>query len=256
RGSGSGEGLGAGLGAAVAGVTVWAVLLLGVAAVAAGPLGRVPLAAAVLTALAAFEAVAPLPSAAMSLGQARAAAGRVATVLDTPEPVTDSADPLPLPTGPLRQARVRYHPAEPLALDGIDLDLWAGRRVALIGPSGAGKSTVAGLLLRFCELSGGSATLGGAGLARYRADDVRTVIGGCPQDPHIFDATIRENIQLARPEASERELAAAAAAARLLPWIQALPQGWDTPVGAHGAAVSGGERQRIALARALLADPA
>ena len=260
RTSGSGEGLGAGLGAAVAGVTVWGVLLVGVAAVAAGPLSRVPLAAGVLTALAAFEAVAPLPSAAISLGQARAAAGRVTTVLDTPEPVTDPADPLPLPAGPLRVAlrgaRVRYHPAQPFALDGIDLDLWAGRRVALIGPSGAGKSTVAGLLLRFCELSGGTATLGGADLARYSADDVRTVIGGCPQDPHIFDTTIRENIRLARPEASERELTEAAAAARLLPWIEGLPRGWETPVGAHGAAVSGGERQRIALARALLADPA
>ena len=174
--------------------------------------------------------------------------------------MTDPAEPLPLPPGPLqvvlRDARVRYDPAGPFALNGIDLELRAGRRVALIGPSGAGKSTVAGLLLRFCELSGGTATLGGADLARYRADDVRTVIGGCPQDPHIFDATIRENIQLARPEASERELADVAATARLLPWIQALPQGWDTPVGAHGTAVSGGERQRIALARALLADPA
>jgi ATP-binding cassette, subfamily C, bacterial CydC len=260
RASGSGEGLGIGLGTAVAGVTVWAVLLLGVVGVAAGPLSRVPLAAAVLTALAAFEAVAPLPTAAISLGQARAAAGRVAAVLDAPEPVTDPADPLPPPAGPLRvalrDARVRYHPAEPFALDGIDLDLWAGRRVALIGPSGAGKSTVAGLLLRFCELSGGSATLCGADLARYRADDVRTVIRGCPQDPHIFDATIRENIQLARPGATEQELTDAAAAARLLAWIQTLPQGWDTPVGVHGAAVSGGERQRIALARALLADPA
>ena len=257
--SGSGEGLGAGL-AGVAGLTVWVVLLLGVALVASGLLSRVPLAAAVLTALAAFEAVAPLPAAAISLGSARAAAARVAAVLDAPEPVTDPPDPLPRPTGPLRVAlrgaRVRYHPAEPYALDGIDLDLWPGRRVALIGPSGAGKSTVASLLLRFCELSGGSATLCGAGLARYRGDDVRAVIGGCPQDPHIFDATIRENIALARPGADEQELTAAAAAARLLPWIQALPQGWDTPVGAHGAAVSGGERQRIALARALLADPA
>jgi len=260
RRSGSGEGLGAGLGSAVAGVTVWVVLLIGVAAVAAGPISRVPLAAAVLTALAAFEAVTPLPAAAISLGQARSAAGRVAAVLDAPEPVTDPADPLPLPSGPLRVAlrgaRVRYDPAGPFALDGIDLDLRAGRRVALIGPSGAGKSTVAGLLLRFCELSGGRATLGGADLARYRADDVRTVIGGCPQDPHIFDATIRQNIQLARPEAGELELADVATAARLLPWIQTLPQGWDTPVGAHGTAVSGGERQRIALARALLADPA
>jgi ATP-binding cassette, subfamily C, bacterial CydC len=174
--------------------------------------------------------------------------------------VTDPAEPLPLPTGPLqvvlRDVRVRYDPAGPFALNGIDLELRAGRRVALIGPSGAGKSTVAGLLLRFCELTSGRATLGGADLARYQADDVRTVIGGCPQDPHVFDATIRENIQLARPGASERELADAAAAARLLPWIEALPQGWDTPVGTHGTAVSGGERQRIALARALLADPA
>src|SRR5262249_61505858 len=132
---------------------------------------------------AAFEAVAPLPTAAISLGQARAAAGRVAAVLDAPEPVADPAEPLPLPAGPLqvglREGRVRYDPAGPFALNGIDLELCAGRRVALIGPSGAGKSTVAGLLLRFCELSGGTATLGGADLARYQADDVRTVIGGC-----------------------------------------------------------------------------
>src|SRR5262249_5764315 len=212
----------------------------GVAGGGGGGVRRGPRAAAVLAALAAFEAVAPLPAAAIWLGQARAAAGRVAAVLDAPEPVTDPAEPLPLPAGPLRvvlrDVRVRYDPAGPFALNGIDLELWEGRRVAPIRPSGAGQSTVAGLLVRFCELSGGSATLGGAGLARYRADDVRTVIGGCPQDPHIFDATIRENIRLARPEAGERELADAATAARLLPWIQALPRGWDTPVGAHGSA--------------------
>jgi thiol reductant ABC exporter CydC subunit len=260
RRSAAGEGLGAGLGSAVAGLTVWAVLLLGVAAVAAGVAGRVPLAAAVLAALAAFEAVAVLPAAAISLDQAAAAARRVTAVLGAPVPVADPPRPLPPPAGPLRvrlrAARVRYQPTGPFALDGIDLDLWAGRRVALVGPSGAGKSTVAGLLLRFCELSGGTATLCGADLASYRADDVRAVIGGCPQDPHIFDATIRENIALARPEAGEGELAAAAGSARLLPWIRSLPGGWDTPVGARGAAVSGGERQRIALARALLADPA
>ncbi len=185
---------------------------------------------------------------------------RVAVVLDAQEPVTDPPLPLPLPDGPLRvtlrAARVRYHPAGPFALDGVDLDLRAGQRTALVGPSGAGKSTVAAVLLRFCELSGGSATLCGADLARYRARDVRTVIGGCPQDPHIFAATIRENILLARPDASEGELTAAAGTARLLPWIRSLPEGWDTPVGARGAAVSGGKRQRIALARALLADPA
>jgi ABC-type multidrug transport system fused ATPase/permease subunit len=115
---------------------------------------------------------------------------------------------------------------------------------------------VAAVLLRFCELAGGTATLGGADLASYRAADVRTVISGCAQDPHLFDTTIADNIRLARPTASPAELDQAAARARLLPWIRSLPQGWDTRVGARGAATSGGERQRIALARPLLADPA
>jgi ATP-binding cassette, subfamily C, bacterial CydC len=235
------------------------VLLLGVAAVGAGALTRVPLAVLALTALASFEAVSVLPSAAVQLGQARASAARVAAVLDAPDPVTEPAAPRPLPAGPLRvtlrDARVRYEPDGPLALDGVDLDLAAGRRVALVGPSGAGKSTVAAVLLRFCDLAGGTATLGGCDLRSYRADDVRTVIGGCPQDPHIFDASIRENLRLARPAASDSELAEAARQARLLAWIESLPQGWDTPAGTRGGAVSGGERQRLALARGLLADP-
>jgi ABC-type multidrug transport system fused ATPase/permease subunit len=92
-------------------------------------------------------------------------------------------------------------------------------------------------------------------LSAYDADDVRTVIGGCAQDPHIFDTTIAGNLRLARPAATEEQLASAARRAGLLPWITSLPQGWDTPVGAHGTAISGGQRQRLALARALLADP-
>jgi ATP-binding cassette, subfamily C, bacterial CydC len=257
--SASSEGLGAGLIAAATGLTLWGVLLLGVAAVGAGTLTRVPLAVLALTAMASFEAVSALPTAAMQLGQARASAARVGAVLDAPDPVTEPAVARPLPGGPLRvtlrQARVRYERDGPLALDGVDLDLVAGRRVALVGPSGAGKSTVAAVLLRFCDLASGTATLGGRDLRSYQADDVRTVIGGCTQDPHIFDASIRENLRLARPGASDCELAEAAAQARLLPWIESLPRGWDTAVGARGGTVSGGERQRLALARALLAGP-
>jgi thiol reductant ABC exporter CydC subunit len=260
RKSAAGAALGSGLSQAVAGLTLWGVLVLGVAAVGSGAMSRVPLAVITLTALAAFEAVTALPAAAIALGQARSSAARVSAVLDAPDPVPGPPVPRPLPDGPLRirlrGACVRYEPGGPLALDGVDLDLDAGRRVALLGPSGAGKSTVAALLLRFCDLSGGSATLGGADLAGYDPDEVRTMISGCAQDPHLFDTTIAANIRLARPGASPDEVAEAARRARLLPWIASLPRGWDTPVGPRGTAVSGGERQRIALARALLADPA
>jgi len=98
---------------------------------------------------------------------------------------------------------VRYRPDGPPALDRVSLDLPPGRRVTLVGANGAGKSTVAAVLMRFCELSGGAALLDGHDLASYAADDVRSVIGGCPQDPHLFDATIRDNLRLARPDATE-----------------------------------------------------
>jgi ATP-binding cassette subfamily C protein CydC len=212
-----------------------------------------------LTALAAFEAVTALPAAAIQLGQARASAARVGAVLDAPDPVAEPVTPRPLPAGPLRVslrgAQVRYQPDGPLAVDGVDLDLAAGRRVALLGPSGSGKSTVAAVLLRFVDLAGGTATLGGADLASYAPAEVRTVISGCTEDPHLFDTTIADNIRLARPGAGQPELDEVAARARLLTWIRSLPRGWDTMVGPGGTAVSGGERQRIALARALLADP-
>jgi ATP-binding cassette, subfamily C, bacterial CydC len=254
------SGLSAGLSSAIAGLTMWVVLLLAVAATGNGALTRVPLAVLTLTALASFEVVTALPAAAVQLGQARVSAGRIANVLDAPEPVREPAVPRQPPDGPvrvrLRGARVRYQSDGPAALDGIDLDLLPGRRIALVGPNGAGKSTVASALLRFVDLTGGCATLNGYDLASYAADDVRAIIGGCPQDPHIFDASIRDNLTLARPGATDEQLADAAARARLLDWIGSLPQGWDTPVGAHGAALSGGQRQRLALARALLADPA
>jgi len=264
RRSATAAGLGSGLMAAVGGLTLCGVALLGVAAVANGTLTRVPLAVVILTALAAFEAVAALPAAALQLGAARGGAERIGAVLDAPDPVRDPPEPRPLPARPvsvrLRGVQVRYQPDGPLALDGLDLDLRPGRRVALVGRSGAGKSTVAAVLLRFCAPAGGSVTLSGpaeagADLSGYAADDTRTLIGGCPQDPHIFDATIRANLLLARPGADDEELSAAADRARLLPWIESLPRGWQTRVGARGAAVSGGERQRLALARALLADP-
>jgi ATP-binding cassette, subfamily C, bacterial CydC len=260
RRSASASGLGAGLGAAASGLTLWGVLILGVAVTGSGSLGRVPLAVITLTALAAFEAVTALPAAALQLGQARAAAGRIAGVLDAPDPVRYPDHPFPAPGRPveisIRGGTVRYSADAPPAVRDIDLDLTPGRRVALVGATGAGKSTIAAVLFRFVDLSSGTVLLNGRDLAGYNPGDVRAVISGCAQDPHIFDTTIRDNLRLARPQAGDAELAAAADRARLLDWITSLPLGWDTAVGTHGAALSGGQRQRLALARALLADPA
>jgi thiol reductant ABC exporter CydC subunit len=253
------QAIGAGLGVALTGVTVWAVLLLGVAAVSGGRLGTVPLAVLVLTALASFEAVAPLPAAAAELGEVHAAATRLRAVMEAPDPVSEPTHPLLTPGPPItlrmRAVNVRYEPDAPPALVNVDLELAPARRVAVVGPSGAGKSTLASVLLRFRDFDAGTVTLNDTPITAFTSDDVRQLVGGCPQDPHLFDSTLRENLRLARPDATDAELADAAARARLLDWIQTLPHRWDTRVGTRGTSLSGGERQRLALARALLANP-
>ena len=220
-----------------------------------------PLAVLTLTALAAFEAVTALPAAAVQLDQARVAAGRIAAVTDAPDPVRAPRRPRALPPGPfgiqLLDATVRYRPGR-AARPGPGQPGPAARPAGRAGRRQRGRQVHP---RRACccdsaTSSGGAALLNGHDLASYAADDVRSVIGGCPQDPHLFNATIRDNLSLARPGATDEELEAAAARARLLPWITSLPRGWATPVGTGGAAVSGGERQRLALARAFLADPA
>ena len=150
----------------------------------------------------------------------------------------------------VRGLRARYGDA--WVLDGVDLDLAPGRRVAVVGPSGAGKSTLAAVLLRFLDYEG-SVTLGGAELRALDGDAVRTVVGLVAQDAHVFDTTLRENLLLARRDASEADLEAALDRARLLAWTRTLPDGLATEGGAGGHRYSGGQRRRIALARADLA---
>ncbi|MEV8514223.1 ATP-binding cassette domain-containing protein [Dactylosporangium sp. NPDC051484] len=138
-------------------------------------------------------------------------------------------------------------------LHDLSFTLRPGRRVALVGPSGVGKSTVAALLLRWLDPTAGRVTLGGVDLRDLRGDDVRQVIGYLGDDAYLFDTTIEANLRIARPEATGAQLEAALAAARLDGWVRSLPDGLGTLVGEHGAAVSGGQRRRLALARALLA---
>jgi ABC-type transport system involved in cytochrome bd biosynthesis fused ATPase/permease subunit len=147
-----------------------------------------------------------------------------------------------------------YPQAESAAVTGIDLDLASGRRVAVVGPSGAGKSTLAAVLLRFLPYQGGSVTLDGLELALLDGDESRRVVGLVGQDAHVFDSTLEENLRLARRDATSEQLLAALADARLSDWVEQLPDGLATELGEHGARMSGGQRQRLALARALLAD--
>lgn len=151
---------------------------------------------------------------------------------------------------------VRYRSGAPAALDTFDLDLAAGRRVAVVGPSGAGKSTLAAVLTGAVRPDGGRVTLDGRDLGTYSPEELPTVVGGLLAEAYVFHATVRENLLLGRPGADELALFAAAEAAGLADWVRDQPDGWDTVVGEEGAQLSGGQRQRLALARALLAAPA
>ncbi|BFP53769.1 thiol reductant ABC exporter subunit CydD [Streptomyces sp. CMC78] len=250
--------LGGGLSALVCGLTVVAAAAVAVPAVHDGRLSGVALAVVVLTPLAAFEAVTGLPLAVQYRRRVARSAERVFEVLDAPVPVREPESPAEEPASPfpleVRGLSARYPGAARDALSSLDLTLTPGRRIAVVGPSGSGKTTLAQVLLRFLDASSGTYRLGGVEAAALESDAVRRSVGLCAQDAHVFDSTIRENLRLARPGATDPELRDALSPARLLEWVAALPQGLDTPVGEHGARLSGGQRQRLALARALLAD--
>jgi ATP-binding cassette subfamily C protein CydCD len=243
--------LGAGLTALITGLTVTACAYSGLQAVAAGRLPGVVLAVVILAPLAAFEAVTGMPLAAQHRHRARRAAQRVYEVLDAPESVQEPEHPAVAPAGPyplrIRGLSARHPGQQVLALDGVDLDLTPGRRIAVVGASGTGKTTLAQVLLRFLDRESGTYTLGGTDAATIDGDAVRRLVGLCAQDAHIFDSSVRENLRLARSDADDEALRAALVAAR-------VDLDLDTMVGEHGVRLSGGQRQRLALARALLAD--
>jgi thiol reductant ABC exporter CydC subunit len=247
-----------GLGLLVAGVTTAGVLALAVDSVHEGRLDRVLVAVLALLTLASFEAVTPLAAAARALSSTVAAGRRILELTDRDATVLDRPEPAPGPAWPfaiaLEGVRARY-PGQPHpVLDALDLTLAPGEHVALVGPSGVGKTTVTNLLLRFLDPEEGRVTLAGRDVRDYRQEDVRHAIAVAGQDSHLFTTSIRDNVRLARPDASGWEIEQALRRARIWEWISRLPQGLDTVVGEQGRELSGGQRQRIVLARALLTD--
>ncbi len=252
----SGSALAIGMQWATALVVTW----LALAATAGTRLEPVFVAVLALVALSAFEPVGQVVAAATRVPELRRCATRLVAVLDADPAVREPDRPLPPPAKPadirLAGLRVTYPDNRVPALAGVDLWLPQGHRLAVVGASGSGKSTLLAVLMRFIEPSGGDAWLAGARLRDYAGEDVRAVVTGLTQQAHVFHASVRANLALARPDADVDALRAAAGRARLLDWIESLPQGWDTVVGDDGRRLSGGERARLALARALLADPA
>ncbi|MFI6481962.1 thiol reductant ABC exporter subunit CydC [Nonomuraea sp. NPDC050663] len=236
------------------GLTVAAIVLL---AQGAG-VGSVGTAVLALMSLVAFEPVLPLAAAGERLTGILAAVRRLREVRATPPAVTEPAHPAPLPSAPLtvevKDLVVRHAaPTTPAAVDGVSLTLTPGKRVALVGPSGAGKSTLLAALMRLVEPASGTISVNGADVRDLGSDDVRTLMTGLTQDPYVFQTTLRANLQLAGPGKSEEALETAVRQAKLQTWVRSV--GWESELGEDARTVSGGQLQRLALARALLYDP-
>ncbi|MCP4435206.1 MAG: ABC transporter ATP-binding protein [Actinomycetia bacterium] len=226
-----------------------------------------------------YEPLVSLTNARVDVMSAFVSFERVFEVLDAPNPIVDPDDPVALDAVrgdvQLRDVTFAYPsgsessvesletgPVErelpggpPIVLHDVSIDIPAGSTVALVGPSGAGKSTVASLIPRLYDVVSGSVTVDGHDVREVSLADLRRNIGVVAQDPHLFHATVRENLLYARPDATDDELRDACAAARILDVVQALPDGFDTMVGERGYRLSGGEKQRLAIARMLLKDP-
>jgi subfamily B ATP-binding cassette protein MsbA len=245
---------------------VVAVLWQGGRQVLAGSLTAGALVSFLLYALYVAGAVGSLASLFGAYQEAVGAARRVFDLLEAESAVRDPVKPLRL-LRPLRgeiamdNVVFQYNPNLPRVLHGVSLRINAGEVVALVGPSGAGKTTVASLLPRFWDVTGGRITFDGIDIRDLALAELRGAIGIVPQEPTLFSGTIRENIAYAgigddgsRPP--EEAIIAAAKAAHAVEFIERLPEGFDTRVGERGVKLSGGQRQRIAIARVFLKDPA
>ena len=241
-------------------------LALGILAVLAGAswaaaTGSLPvdlLPVAVVLTVFALAPLAEVTETARELGTIRASAARILAILDEPASVVDETSQRPGVNQwdvEFRSVDFKYDDDAPLAVQDLSFRIEPGETVALVGHSGAGKSTTANLLLRLWDCTSGTILLGGTELRRWPADDVRRSIGVVPQDVYLFNTSIRENIRLARPDATDAEVEDAARIALADGFIATeLPEGYDTVAGERGAQLSGGQRQRIAIARAILKD--
>jgi ATP-binding cassette subfamily C protein CydC len=236
---------------------LWGTLIITVPRAASGLLSGPDVAALALLTLAGFEAVAGLPGAWQALGESLASARRVFELADATPALQEPARPAPSPTRfdlYAEELVMRYAPDLPPVLQGLRFDVPEGGCLGITGPSGAGKSSLLSLLPRFRDYQSGSLRLGGVEVRSLPGETLRGVCAMVTQQAHLFNTSIRENLLIAKPDADDTALRDALREAALLDEVLAMPAGLDTLVGEAGAALSGGQMRRLAIARAFLAD--
>ena len=240
-------------------LALWSLLILAIPLVLTKAIDGVYLAFLALIILASFEAVQPLGLAFQMLGHSVAAGERLFKITDAIPQVQEPAVPLAVPDSTSQELTLKfdhvhfsYQADEGEVVQDISFEVEAGKRIAIVGASGAGKSTLVNLIVRFWDVTQGTIQLNGQNIQQYALEDLRSLIGVVAQDTYLFNDTIRGNLLLSRPEATDSELEQVLEQAQLSDFIRQLPKGLATWVGEQGLRLSGGERQRVAIARALL----
>ena len=192
------------------------------------------------------------------MASARASSDRVFEILDHPVEIASPAEPKPFPQGvpEIRYENVSYgYPGRPAVMENFSLTLPQGKVTALVGHTGAGKTTLANLMLRYYDVTGGRVTLGGVDVRDFDLGELRQQIGLVAQEPFLFNGTVADNMLLAQPEASEADMIAALEAAAAWEFVKKLPEGMGTQIGERGVRISQGEKQRLTIARVILRNP-
>lgn len=238
-----------------ANLTLWLLLIAAIPEVRDEQLPPAQLSMLALFAIASFESILPLPLAMQSWGETRSAAQRLFAIADTPVPIGEPSSPSPIPNDlsvRFDNVSLRYPNTPQNALNNIDLEIPQGQSLGIVGVTGSGKSSLASLLVRFFSASEGSLKIGGTEIEDLSPEALRKKIAVVPQHAHLFNTTIEQNLLIANPEASTKDIEKACEIAEIHDYIETLPEGYQTQLGETGVKVSGGQARRIAIARALL----